>query len=86
MVARTIHVEATGAAHDAGPGTLYGATLTANGADAQAVIRDGGATGDVLATLAALDGTTAETKIPRHFAAGVHVTLTGEGATCEVFV
>jgi hypothetical protein len=86
MVARTIHVDSTGTAHSTGPGTLYGATLTAQGADASAVVRDGGSDGAVLATLAALDGTTAETKIPRHFTTDLHVTLTGDGASVELFV
>lgn len=78
-IARSTPITATGTAIAAGPGVFYGAKLAAGADAATAVIRDGGASGIILAKLAAAAGT-GDAFVPScgiAFTTDLHVTLTG---------
>ena len=78
-IARSTSVTATGTAISVGPGVCYGAKLAAGADAATAVIRDGGASGAILAKLSALAGS-GDAFLPWcgvAFTTDLHITLTG---------
>lgn len=84
--AALIHTDATGVLATGGR-TVTAVTLAGGAAAAAtAVLRTGGASGTVLLTLVAPQGTTAHAPFPAgvSFHNGIHVTLTGAGAAVAV--
>jgi len=83
------NLAASGAFVAAGPGLVYGATLTAGSDAATAILYDNTAgSGTVILKLgAATAGTTTSISIPNGVAFGVgcYVALTGTAPSCSVF-
>jgi hypothetical protein len=67
---------------------LAGARLVANGADAEAVLRETDGSGKVLARLSAIDGEADSFFPPRPvaFRGTLHVTIAGAGATVQAYL
>lgn len=70
-----------------GPGSIVGAQLIAGSDAATCVIRDGGATGTILAKLVAAPNDVANffPALMIRYATDVHVTLTGTGPRLNLF-
>lgn len=84
-ITRSIVVAATGT-HKSGSGTLLGARLAPGSDAATAVLRDGGASGAILAKLAApATGPGDELRVPIYYETDLHVTLTGTSPIFNVF-
>lgn len=84
----SLDISATGVVRAEGvPYKCHGAILQGGSAAATLVLRSGGASGTVLVRLStpATDTRSAFTPVSIPFNSGIHATLTGTGATAQVF-
>ena len=87
MVSRAFRINATGAAFTGvGTGVMAGVHLTAAAAAATAVVREVDGSGAILAVLAAPVNGADRHELPTAFTTAVHVTLSGAGADCVVYI
>lgn len=89
MANRAHRVTATGTAYDAGAAVecaMRGARLLGGSDISKAIIRETDGSGAVLCELQCAANESDESMIPILFRQKLHVTLTGTGAACTVYV